>query len=154
MDMINPQITLKTPQLIINHWFENGMTHLTHIRQNFDLSSTYASSLLSESDWVGILKDTEIDVDELLSTENKAVLEKLQNFDQLMRDKTNTIKTFIREQFLTCDDFDGEFRNRNKENWGEYAQDSIQEYSFLLDRIYESYIGILITLDEIAELSE
>ena len=84
MDTNNPQIPLQTPQTIINHWFENGLTYLTHIRENFDLSSTYASSLLSESDWVGILKDRGIDVDELLSSENGDVIEKLQIFDQLM----------------------------------------------------------------------
>ena len=109
--MHNPQIPLKTPQLIINHWFKNGLTHLTHIREIFDLSSAYASSLLSERHWFGILKDRGIDFNELLSSENKAVLEKLQTFDQLMRDKTNAIETFIKEQFLTYDDFDGEFRN-------------------------------------------
>ena len=151
MDIHNPQIPLQTPQTIINHWFQNGLTHLTHIRENFDLSSTYASSLLSESDWFGILKDRGIDVDELLSSENKAVLEKLQTFDQLMQNKTNAIETFIKEQFLTYDDFDGELKNRNKDDWDEYAQDCIREYSFLLDRIYESYIGMQNTLDEIEE---
>ena len=85
----------------------NGLTHLTHIRENFDLSSTYASSLLSESEWIGILKDRGIDVDELFSSENKAGLEKLQTFDQLMQNKTNAIETFIKEQFLTYDDVDG-----------------------------------------------
>ena len=84
MDMYNPQIPLQAPQTIINHWFQNGLTHLTHIRKNFDLSSAYASSLLSESDWIGILKDRGIDVDELLSSENKNVIEKLQIFDQLL----------------------------------------------------------------------
>ena len=143
----NPQIPLQTPQLIINHWFENGLTDLTHIRENFDLSSTYASSLLSERHWFGILKDRGIDFNELLSSENKAVLEKLQTFDQLMRDKTNAIETFIKEQFLTYDDFDGELRNRNKDNWDEYAQDCIREYSFLLDRIYECYISMQNTLN-------
>ena len=152
MDMYNPQIPLQTPQTIINHWFENGLTHLTCVRENFDLSSTYASSLLSESDWVGILKDRGIDVDQLLSRENKAVLERLKIFGQLMQNKTIAIETFIIEQFLTYDDFDGELQNRNKDNWDEYAQDCIREYSFLLDRIYECYIGIQNTLDEIAKL--
>ena len=130
----------------------NGLTHLTHIRENFDLSSTYASSLLSESEWIGILKDRGIDVDELFSSENKAGLEKLQILDQLMQDKTNTIKTFIKEQFLIYDDFDGKLRNRNKDNWDEYVQDCIREYSSLLDKIYECYIGMQNTLDEIPEL--
>tara|TARA_E500000178_G_C16455693_1_gene502118 strand:+ start:34 stop:531 length:498 start_codon:yes stop_codon:yes gene_type:complete len=152
MDIHNPQIPLQTPQLIINHWFANGLTHLTQVRNNFDLSTTYASSLLSESDWVGILKDRGIDVNELLSSENKAVLEKLQTFDQLMRDKTNAIETFIKEQFLTYDDLNDELKNRNKDNWDEYAQDCLKEYSFLLDRIYECYIGMQNTLDEIADL--
>ena len=152
MDTYNPQIPLKTPHTIINHWFKNGLTHLTHIRKNFDLSSAYASSLLSESDWVGILKDRGIDFNELLSSENREVIEKLQTFDQLMRDKTIAIETFIKEQFLTYDDFDGKLRNRNKDNWDEYAQDCLREFSFLLDRIYESYIGMQNTLDEIADL--
>ena len=130
----------------------NGLTHLTHIRENFDLSSTYASSLLSESEWIGILKDRGIDVDELFSSENKAGLEKLQILDQLMQDKTNTIKTFIKEQFLIYDDFDGKLRNRNKDNWDEYVQDCIREYSSLLDKIYECYIGMQNNLDEIPEL--
>ena len=116
------------------------------------MCSTYASSLLSHSDWIDILKDSEIDFNELLSSEDKDVIAKLQTFDQLMRDKTNAIETFIKEQFLTYDDFDGELRNRNKDNWDEYAQDCIREYSFLLDRIYECYIGIQNTLDEIAKL--
>ena len=96
----NPQIPLQTPQTIINHWFKNGLTHLTHIRENFDLSSTYASSLLSESDWVGILKDRGINFNELLSNDNRAALEKLQIFDQLMRDNTITIETFIKENSI------------------------------------------------------
>ena len=77
MDMYNPQIPLQTPQTIINHWFQNGLTHLTHIRNNFNLSSTYASSLLSESHWIGILKERGIDFSELLSSENGEVIEKL-----------------------------------------------------------------------------
>ena len=116
MDMYNSQIPLQTPQNIINHWFANGLNNLTHIRNNFDLSSTYVSSLLSESDWVGILKDRGIDVDQLLSRENKAVLERLKIFGQLMQNKTIAIETFIIEQFLTYDDFDGELQNRNKDN--------------------------------------
>ena len=93
-----------------------------------------------------------IDFNELLSSENKNVIDKLLIFDQLMRDKTNAIETFIKEQFLTYDDFDGELKNRNKDNWDEYAQDCIREYSFLLDRIYESYVGMQNILDEIAKL--
>ena len=93
------------------------------------------------------MKDSEIDFNELLSSEDKDVIAKLQTFDQLMRDKTNAIETFIKEQFLTYDDFDGELQNRNKDNWDEYAQDCIREYSFLLDRIYESYISMQNTLN-------
>jgi len=69
-----------------------------------------------------------------------------------MQNKTNTIEIFIKEQFLTYSDFEGEIKNRNKDNWDEYTQDCIREYSFLLDRIYKSYIGMQNTLDEIAEL--
>ena len=69
-----------------------------------------------------------------------------------MQNKIIAIEAFIIEQFLTYDDFDGELKNRNKDNWDEYAQDCIREYSFLLDRIYECYIGIQNTLDEIAKL--
>ena len=56
------------------------------------------------------LKDRGIDFNELLSSENREVIEKLQIFDQLMRDKTNIIETLIKEQFLTYDDFEGEIK--------------------------------------------
>ncbi len=45
-----------------------------------------------------------------------------------MQDKTNKIETFIKEQFLTYDDLNGEIKNRNKDNWDEYVQDCIREY--------------------------
>ena len=67
------------------------------MRKNFDLFATFASSLMNESYWIGILKDKEIDVDEPLSSKHKAVVERLKIFSQVMQDKTFVIETFIKE---------------------------------------------------------